>query len=50
MKLRPVSVAKALAIIVLEQPGGPYIKRPRGALIFNRLNESAYLIGQIIAC
>jgi hypothetical protein len=28
IKLRPLSVASALAIIVLEQPGGPYNKIP----------------------
>ena len=30
MKLRLVSVAIALAIIVLEQPGGPYNSTPHG--------------------
>lgn len=50
IKLSPVSVANALAIIVFEQPGGPYMSNPRGGLIFNLLNESAYLIGHMIAC
>lgn len=32
-KFRPLSVANALAIIVLAHPGGPYISRPEGGLI-----------------
>lgn len=33
IKFNPPSVAKALAIIVLLQPGGPYNKIPRGGLL-----------------
>ena len=33
MKLRPLSVARALAIIVLLQPGGPYNNTPLGGSI-----------------
>lgn len=39
-----------IPIIVLEHPGGPYMRIPLGGRIFNRLNDSACLIGQTIAC
>ena len=38
MKFRPLSVASALAIIVLLQPGGPYKSTPWGAFIPNLVN------------
>ena len=49
MKLMPLSRANALAIIVLEQPGGPYMRRPRGGRIPRRLNASGCLRGHSIA-
>ena len=50
MKLSDVSVASALAIIVLEHPGGPYMSTPRGGLIPSLWNLSACCRGQTIAC
>ena len=37
-KLSPLSVARAWAIMVLLQPGGPYSKTPRGGRIPRREN------------
>ena len=38
MKLRPLSVARALAIMVLLHPGGPKSKTPFGGVIPSREN------------
>jgi len=50
MKLRSDSVARALAIMVLEQPGGPYSKWPRGGRQPSRANSSGWRIGQTMLC
>lgn len=49
-KLSPLSVARALAIMVFEQPGGPYIRIPLGGLIPILWNASGYLNGHSTAC
>ena len=48
-KLRPLSFARAFAIIVLEQPGGPYMRTPRGGLMPILVKTSGCLIGQSTA-
>lgn len=40
IKFSPLSRAIALAIMVLEQPGGPYMRTPFGGEILNRANTS----------
>ena len=50
MKLSPLSVAIAFAIIVLEHPGGPYINIPLGGVIPRRLNASGCVNGSSIDC
>jgi hypothetical protein len=50
MKFMLDSVATALAIIVFEQPGGPYIKIPFGARIPKRVKASAWSRGHSTAC
>ena len=45
IKLRPLSVARALAIIVLLQPGGPYNKTPLGGSMLISVN--AYLFMRV---
>ena len=50
MKLTPLSLANAFAIIVFEQPGGPYIKSPFGGLIPSLLNASGCFRGHSTAC
>ena len=50
MKLSPLSLANALAIIVLEQPGGPYMRRPLGGLMPRRLKDSGCFNGHSTAC
>ena len=40
MKFSPASFASALAISVLEQPGGPYSRMPLGGLILKRVKIS----------
>ena len=49
IKVALVSVATALAIIVLPVPGGPYIRTPLGASIPNFSNNSGCLSGNSIA-
>ena len=44
-KFNPASVANALAINVLEHPGGPYNNVPLGAVIPRRLNASGCFKG-----
>jgi len=50
MKFKSDSVASALAIIVLEHPGGPYSKWPRGGRQPSRENSSGWRIGHTILC
>ena len=45
IKLRPLSVARALAIIVLLQPGGPYNKTPLGGSMLTSVK--AYLFVRV---
>jgi len=45
MKFRPLSVARALAIIVFEHPGGPYNKIPCGGLMPTAWNFSGNFKG-----
>lgn len=49
-KLRPLSVAKALAIIVFEHPGGPNIKTPFGGSIPSLLKLSGCFNGHSTDC
>lgn len=49
-KLSPLSVARALAIIVLEHPGGPYINIPLGWDIPILMNASGCFNGHSTAC
>lgn len=48
-KFKPLSVAKALAIIVLEHPGGPNINTPLGGVIPRRWKLSGCLRGHSTA-
>ena len=50
IKLRPLSVASALAMSVLEHPGGPYMRMPRGGVMPMRLKASGCLMGHSTAC
>src|SRR5256885_14407585 len=45
MKLASLSVATALASIVLPHPGGPKSKMPFGGLIPTLMNTSGFLMG-----
>ena len=49
-KFSPLSVARALAIIVLEQPGGPYMRIPRGGDIPILRKASGCWRGHSTAC
>eukprot|EP00965_Chrysotila_dentata_P211039 6186253-Pleurochrysis_carterae.AAC.5 len=45
VKCAPVSAATALAIIVLPQPGGPWISTPRGGRTPTEVNTFGWRIG-----
>ena len=49
-KFSPLSVARALAIMVLEQPGGPYMRIPRGGDIPILRKASGCWRGHSTAC
>ena len=49
IKFRPLSRASALAIIVFEHPGGPYISNPFGGLMPSLANASGCFNGHSIA-
>lgn len=49
-KLTLLSVARALAIMVLEQPGGPNISTPLGGVIPILANASGCLKGHSMDC
>lgn len=49
-KFKPLSVARAFAIIVLEHPGGPNMRTPRGGVIPSLRKLLECLRGHSTAC